>query len=156
EMYNPIVSSVSGDSSIRQKSYATNTIYYNPAIDYQAWMTASGTRMTGGTTYDAVYADFYNVGGSTINPASTASCRSHDKNGTSTRVCGGVQTFYVPIDRNNRSASYLSNGDNYYRYQILTDGRIIRSQRLPRQGSRPNYNNGEPNSGCTNTDNITT
>jgi type IV pilus assembly protein PilY1 len=157
EMYNPEVSSVSGNSSIRGNSYATNTIYYNPSIDYQAWMTASGTRMTGGTTYGSVYADFNNVGGNTINLASTASCRSHDKNGTSTQVCGGVQTFYVPIDRNNRSASYLSNGDNYYRYQILTDGRIIRSQRLPRQGSSPNYNNGpELNSGCTNTNNTTT
>src|SRR5690606_28502759 len=50
-----------------------------------------------------------------------------------------------------------SNQANYYRYQILTDGRIIRSQWLPREGSPPNYNNGpELNSGCTNTNNTTT
>ena len=40
---------------VYDRSYATNTIYYNPSVTYLPWMQADGTRMTGGTTYDSVY-----------------------------------------------------------------------------------------------------
>src|SRR5690606_21949345 len=43
--------------TVSDKSYVNNTIYYNPAINYLPWMTADGTRMTGGTSYSSAYAD---------------------------------------------------------------------------------------------------
>jgi len=150
----------------RNRTYVHNAVYYNPAKDYLPWVGADGHRLTGGTSYNAVYGSFNLVGGTTIDLADETSCRRYNRNHDATTdeyswsggtlVCGGVQTFYVPKDTTNTDATYLSNRANYYRYQILTDGRIIRSEWLPRQGSRPNYNNGEPNSGCTNTNNTTT
>lgn len=44
-----------GDSA-DDRSYLNNTIYYNPSIVYQPWMTADGlTRMSGGTTATSVF-----------------------------------------------------------------------------------------------------
>src|SRR5207342_1310363 len=37
-------------------TYALNTLYYNPNTTYQAWRKADGSRFSGGTTYDSVYA----------------------------------------------------------------------------------------------------
>lgn len=150
----------------RNRTYVHNTVYYNPFKTYQPWIQANGEPMTGGTSYRAVYGSFNLVGGTTIDLSNPNSCQRYNRNNDATTdeyrsggtlVCGGVQTFYVPKDTTNTDATYLSNQANYYRYQILTDGRIIRSQWLPREGSPPNYNNGpELNSGCTNTNNTTT
>lgn len=128
-MYNEDVSGVSPSTtpSIRSNSKATNTIYYDPAESYLPWVGASGELMTGGVTYGAAYADFDRASGSTINLASASSCSSHMANGSNTSVCGGLQTFYVPKTAT-RTAAYLSDGSNYYRYQIHTDGRIVRSE----------------------------
>lgn len=136
--------------------YTSNSIYYNPHITYQPWRKADGTYMTGGTDYTAVYGSFNAASGDTINLSDPNSCRNYDYNGSQTAVCGGVQTFYVPKQPDNTDPTYLSNQDNYYRYQILTDGRVIRSERLARSGRAPNYNNGLADSGCTNTQNTTT
>lgn len=150
----------------RNRTYVHNTVYYNPFKTYQPWIQANGEPMTGGTSYRAVYGSFNLVGGTTIDLSDPNSCRRYNRNHNATTdeyswsggtlVCGGIQTFYVPRDPTATDSGYLNDRANYYRYQILTDGRIIRSEWLPRQGSRPNYNNGEPNSGCTDTSDTTT
>ncbi len=141
------------------RNYARNTLYYNPANTYRPWINADGSYMTVGTTYDAVYGDFNRISGGTIDLADPASCRSYNRNDNTvsdemaggTMVCGGNQTFLVPQDPTNTDATYLSNQANYYRFQILTNGRIVRSKWLARAGIWPLYNNGEPNVGCVST-----
>ena len=124
--------------NVAASAYTRNTIYYNPRTDYQPWLDATGVPMTGGTNYNSVFDHLTNASGSL-------------------NLFSGVRTFHVPIDLTNETAAYLGNGANYYRYQILTDGRVIRSQWLARSGTGPNYNNGPAlNSGCTNTANTAT
>lgn len=157
EMYNPLVTSVSSVSGIRNRSYATNTIYYNPAVTYRPWVRADGSLMVGGTSYNAVYGDFNNASGGTINLASSSSCRSYNKNHDETsgeiswgeEVCGGTQTFYVPKDVTNTTAAYLGDGRNYWRFQIHTDGVVVRSDWGPRVGSNSPYNRGLDNRNCS-------
>ena len=142
-------------------TYTRNSLSYNPNIDYLPWTKSDGNRMTGGTSYYAAYGSFNLVGGSTIDLSNTSSCRQFNYNsnsttdeGVGTNVCGGVQTFYVPKDLTDTSETYLSNGYNYYRYQIHTDGVIVRSWYGARSGSSPNYNRGLSGRGCsTNTGN---
>lgn len=123
------MSSISS-SNFRHRSYVHNTIYYNPFGPlYQSWMTADGTRMTGGTSYTAVYPSFNYARGTTIDLRDDDSCDNVDKNGSSTKVCGGVQTFYVPKDPSNTSAAYLDDINNFYRFQILESGKIERRER---------------------------
>ncbi|RZA21614.1 MAG: pilus assembly protein [Lysobacteraceae bacterium] len=92
-------------------AYTRNTLSYDPSQIYQAWMGADGNRVTGGTGYTSVYSD--------------DSLRSG-----STNLSNSVQTFYVPKDTTNTTAAYLGNGENYYRYQILTDGKVVKSEYL--------------------------
>ncbi|UNK43436.1 pre-peptidase C-terminal domain-containing protein [Luteimonas sp. S4-F44] len=118
-------------------AYTRNSLAYDPARNYFTWRRADGSRMTGGTSFNAVYGSFNLVGGGTINLASGSSCRRYNRNNSNattdefssggTQVCGGVQTFYVPKDRSQTSAAYLGNGENYYRYQITADD-VIRSE----------------------------
>lgn len=157
EMYNPLVNSVSGVSGVRARSYATNTIYYNPAVTYRPWMTATGALMGGGTDYDEVYGDFNNASGNTINLLDSSSCRRFNQNDNATsgemsggvQVCGGTQTYYVPKNLVNVSASYLSDAGNYWRYQIHTDGRIVRSEWGARVGGSFPYNRGLDDRNCS-------
>lgn len=123
--------------NVARHAYTRNTLSYNPAVTYQPWMQADGTRMTGGTSYSAVYGSFNLVGGGTIDLGDPDSCRSYNYNANATtdefwsgtEVCGGVQTYYVPKDPTETSAAYLGNGRNYYRYQILEAGSaIVRSE----------------------------
>jgi len=126
--------------NVATQAYTRNKIHYNPLITYQPWMAEAGTGalMTGGTSYNNVYS---------ATTTATGSLNLYD----------AVRTFYVPKDLANTTAAYLGNGANYYRYQILQDGRIIRSQYLARAGATPNWNNGPVlNAGCTNTTNTTT
>lgn len=120
-------------SSWKNQTYVNNTVYYNPSRTYTPWLNADGTQMSGGTSYGAVYGDFNLASGNTINLADGDSCRTYNKNDNSTsgemkdgtKVCGGVQTFYVPIDATTTSVTDRS---EVYRYQIHTDGRIVRSR----------------------------
>ena len=91
----------------RRQAYPINSIHYNPAITYQTWMRTAGdgARMTGGTTYTDAYSDPDTASGA-IN------------------LQGETRTFYVAIN----PAGNLNSQANYYRYQIHTDGRIVRSQ----------------------------
>lgn len=141
------------------RNYIRNTLYYNPANVYRPWVNADGSYMTVGTTYGAVYADFNRIAGGTIDLANPASCRSYNRNNNTfsdemtggTLICGGTQTFLVPRDPANTDATYLANQANYYRFQILTNGRIVRSEWLNRAGVSPLYNNGVVGVGCNTT-----
>ncbi|MGV8931272.1 MAG: pilus assembly protein [Luteimonas sp.] len=141
--------------NVARRAYTRNSISYNPAITYQPWVNATGSLLTGGTTYDEVYGDFNNVGNATIDLGDSSSCRYYNQNDSvndsnrDTQVCGGVQTFYVPKDTTNASATYLGNGTNYYRYQIFEDGVIVQSDYGPRAGASPIYNRGLDNRNCS-------
>lgn len=107
-----------GNSRMYMQSYATNSLYYNPAITYQPWLMPNGNRMTDGTSYTAVYSDDDYV---TYSPAGTSS--------SSKNLSSKLQTFYVPKDPDNTSVSYLSGAGNYYRYQIPIGGSsVVRSE----------------------------
>ncbi len=143
-------------------AYTRNSLAYNPYMTYLPWTKPDGTRMTGGTSYSAVYGSFNMAGTNTIDLANTSSCRNYNYNdgGTwdegsgGTSVCGGVQTFYVPKDPSDTSETYLSNGYNYYRFQIFTDGVIVRSWYGARTGTSSPYNRGLNGRNCsTNTGN---
>ncbi|MCC4632269.1 pilus assembly protein [Xanthomonas dyei] len=124
-----------GDAlDITDNTYVGNTVFYNPATNYQPWLTAAGVLMTGGTSYNAVYGDFNKAGGTVVDLANPASCGSFDQNsnangtGTNAKVCGGVQIFYAPKNLGNTSSNYLSNSNNYYRYQIIDANTVVRSE----------------------------
>lgn len=139
-MPDPLPSTTTVD--VARYAYTKNTLSYNPAITYQPWVKADGTRMTGGTSYNAVYGSFNLARGPTVDLGSN-DCRYYNYNSSSAsdtanseslnssgygfrRVCGGVQTYYVPKDTSNASATYLGDGRNYYRYQILANGSDIK------------------------------
>ena len=129
------------DDDIDDKSYVHNTIYYNPAVDYLAWMTASGDRMTGGTSYYGAYSDLSLASGDTINLADDDSCDWVYRNGSPHQVCGGNQTFFVPKVEGTTS----DDEDDYYRYQIRIvagTARVVRSEFM-RRGAE-----GVENAGC--------
>jgi len=140
-------------SSWTNQTYVNNTVYYDPRIEYKPWVKADGTLMTGGTSYGAVYGDFNLASGNTINLANSSSCRTYNRNNNATasevnggtEVCGGTQTFYVPIDT---TRTVVNNQNQVYRYQIHTDGVIVRSEYTTRTGSWPNYNRGMADRGC--------
>ncbi|WP_223250284.1 pilus assembly protein [Marilutibacter maris] len=113
-------------------TYVSNTVHYNPAITYRPWMKADGTRRTGGTTYNAVYASLNHAGGASINLRDPKSCSVEEFNGQPITFCGGIQYFHVPKNKGNTATAYLSNGANYWRYYILDNsfagdaGRVLR------------------------------
>ena len=106
EMDNADLGAVRSGTSlnISAQTYTSNTLYYNPAVDYKPWVKADGTRMTGGTSMTAVYSSVDFASGSTTN--------LWDNN-------ANTRTFYVPKNPANATASYLEDARNYYRYQIL-------------------------------------
>jgi type IV pilus assembly protein PilY1 len=121
--------------NVSMSAYPRNTLSYNPNTAYLPWMRADGTRMTAGVAYTAAYGSFNRAASGTINLGDSSSCRWYNYNnnyttdefaaGTGTQVCGGVQTFYVPRDTTQTAESYLGNGTNYYRYQIMAGGTSI-------------------------------
>lgn len=144
--------------NVADQAYTRNTLYYNPAVNYQAWMRADGNRMTGGTSYTAAYGSFNLAGGNTINLGDSGSCRQYNYNngytwdeGSGTWVCGGVQTYHVPKNPANTTAAYLGNGTNYYRYQIPEGGAdVVRSEYGPvvvSGNSGPSWSGFNSNSG---------
>lgn len=106
-----------GNNAMYMQSYATNGLYYNPAVTYQPWMGPDGNRLTGGTSYSAAYSDNQYV---TYTPAGT--------NSGTVNLGANNKTFFVPQDPTNTSPAYLSNIANYYRYIITYGGGdIVRS-----------------------------
>jgi type IV pilus assembly protein PilY1 len=116
--------------NISNSVYTRNTIYYNPAVDYEPWVDATGASMTGGRDYTSVYNDTHNLTSNV--DLSTA-----------------IRQFFVPKDLRNTTEAYLSNTANYYRYQIRTDGTIIRSELLNNVLNQQ----GLANQGCSNSAN---
>ena len=103
---------------ISNDTYVSNTLKYDPQVDYQAWLQSDGTRMTGGDVLSAVYSDD-NLAG----PGEDTDNRNSDND-----------TFYVPKDLAQTSEAYLENTQNYYRYQIRNVGgvrRLVRSVLIP-------------------------
>ncbi|XTQ92665.1 pilus assembly protein [Xanthomonas sacchari] len=114
-------------NNISSYVYTRNSIYYNPATNYQPWVDASGASMAGGTDYGSVYSDAHNL---------TSPINLYDY----------TITFYVPKDLSEKSESYLSDAANYHRYQIMRDGVIIRSELLYNVANQQ----GLSGRGCTN------
>lgn len=120
EGYSNDLSSQSGNSWMYEQNYVTNTLFYNPGTTYQPWMTASGSRMTGGTSFTSAYssANYVSYTDSLISKSTTSS---------TTNLSASTRTFYAPKTASSDS-TYLSNIGNYYRFQILaTDGKIYRA-----------------------------
>lgn len=122
--------------NVAMNAYTRNTLSYDPRITYVPWMRADGTRMTGGTSFAAVYGSFNLVGGGTIDLGDSSSCRRYNYNNSydtdeyatgATQVCGGNEVFYAPKDMSRTDAAYLNVGTNYYRYQV-TSNNVIRSE----------------------------
>lgn len=140
--------------AVNRFAYTKNTLSYNPATTYQPWLKADGTRWSD-TGYDAVYASFNLAGTKTVSLYDSSSCNYYNRNESATKdsgdtkVCGGTQTFYVPKDLKNKDKSYLGDGMNYYRYQIHSDGAVIRSWYGARSGKSPDYNRGLSGRGCS-------
>lgn len=138
-MYNPDITSISGggitsnrtgnntnsdssygttdttNSAMYDQNYVTNTLYYNPNTTYSPWLDSTGAPVPGGTTYGAAY--------------SSGNYVTHASSGTSsatTNLANNTQTFYAPKP----GATALNDARQYYRYQIRTNQRIVRSERL--------------------------
>ena len=106
-------------------AYTRNSLSYNPAASYEPWMNADGNRLTGGTSYTSAY--------SATQAVPYTGVKDDDTTGVITtsgtiNLAGQVRTFYVPKDTNDKTAAYLGNGANYYRYQITPNGKIYRSE----------------------------
>ena len=109
--------------------YTSNTLSYNPTVDYKTWFNQDGSNQTGGTSYSSVYAHQSNLTNS-INLGDDTQC--YDKAGgggneadAADWVCGGIQTYYAP----KAGATNLADVNSFYRYQILSGGTdIIRSE----------------------------
>ncbi|WAC63305.1 PilC/PilY family type IV pilus protein [Pseudoxanthomonas sp. SL93] len=115
-----------------RQAYTRNTIYYNPATTYLPWLDAAGNPMTGGVSYNAAYSSVEFASGGT------------------TDLLAATQTFYVPKNLADTSATYLNNEANYYRYQIIaTTGRVVRSELL----NNVTGSAGVTGVGCTNSNN---
>jgi type IV pilus assembly protein PilY1 len=106
-----ITPETAGNSAMYMQNYVTNSQYYNPATNYQPWVMPNGNRMSGGTSYTSVYSSNHYV---TYSSAGTS--------GGSKDLSSKTQTFYVPRNTANASATYLANVSNYYRFQILSGG----------------------------------
>lgn len=132
--------------NVASSAYTRNAIYYNPAIAYQPWTLADGSLMKGGTGYDSVYSDDVFVPYEGIGPGGTGTVKT--TSGT-LDLYDAVRTFYVPKDTSRTDDAYLKVGANYWRYQIHTDGMIVRSEYTTRSGSSPNYNRGLANRNCS-------
>jgi len=109
-----------GTSNIYMQNYVTNTLYYNPAVDYLPWVDATGNRLTGGTSFTAAYSSDHYVNYTGVDKNTSSGTRNLSSN---------TQTFYVPKNPASTDNTYLSVVDNYNRYQIpsgKTD--VIRSE----------------------------
>ena len=92
--------------NVAPRAFNRNLIHYNPSTDYLPWVDSTGVTMTGGTSYSGALANITNASGA-IDLSDT------------------TRTFFVP--KNPANPITFGDGANYWRYQILTDGSIVRS-----------------------------
>ena len=104
-VYMPDNLSSVGSPSIRDTAYPHNPLAYNSAVTYKAWIKADNTRYTTGTSYTSVWSDLSNLS-------------------SSDDLSDSTQTFYMRKGSSTPLTSYSS----YYRYQILTNGRMVRAE----------------------------
>jgi len=107
------ISTSTGNSWVYEQNYITNTLFYNPTVNYAAWMGADGNRLAGGTSYSDAYSDSNYVDYTGVE-ANTSS--SH------INLSSVGRTYYAPKNTANTDVTYLSNIGNYYRYQIPIGG----------------------------------
>jgi type IV pilus assembly protein PilY1 len=119
------------NEDVSDMSYVHNTIYYNPATTYQAWLrfdaADKSSRYATGTSFTSAW----------WHPSLLTNAVD---------LSDAAQTFFVPKSEPTTSTS---NAD-YYRYQLRTVGgktRVIRSEWL-KVGKT---NEGEKNAGCSST-----
>ena len=121
-----------GNNRMYDQNFVTNTLYYNPSVEYEPWFDATGNRLTGGTQYTAAY--------SSTNYVTYTGVASSTSGGTEV-LTTDTRTFYAPKLDTNDTTAYLSNIENYYRFQILMGGaRIMRGEY-----GRPAVTNNNPN-----------
>lgn len=116
--------------NVSYQTYVRNTMYYNPNLNYEPWVKADGSKYTGGDTVTAVF-------GNDTHPSDQTDLMAWNVY---------YRTFYVP----KAGATDLSNGLNYYRYQIVyVDGapQVVRSELT----SVTSTNLGLANAGCETT-----
>lgn len=102
------------------KTYVTNGLYYNPNVVYTPWYYPDGTKASDApytnVSSDHNYASYSYTGpgGNTISiaPSGTVNLSSY------------INTYYVPKSASSDTTTALG----YYRYQILKDGTIWRSE----------------------------
>jgi type IV pilus assembly protein PilY1 len=107
--------------NIGGQTYARNGIYYNPAITYKPWRT--------GVTIDGVPQEM------TDTPYDNVYTNALLASGTTGSLATAVRSYYVPKDLTKDTLSaantaYFRDPANYWRYQILLDGRVMRSELL--------------------------
>lgn len=108
------------NNRVYEQTYTTNTLYYNPFVDYQPWMNANGNRLTGGTDYNDAY--------SSNNYVDYSGVESNSSSGQ-INLSNNTRTFHAPKDPSQSGSTYLSNIANYYRYQIIAGGAdVVRSE----------------------------
>lgn len=120
-----------GNAAMYDQNHATNTLYYDPGTDYGAWLDSTGTPVAGGTTYGAAFSDNILI---QHTPSGSVSA--------TTNLASDIRTFYMPKP----GATALNDARQYYRYQIRTNMRIVRSERLQATGG--NDNQGVTGVGC--------
>lgn len=101
----------SNGDTMASQAYTRNTIYYDPRKNYLPWVNPDGSEMTGGKSYAAAYSDANRVW-----PFATGTIN----------LANQIRTFYYP--RNPNDPTTFGNVSGYYRYQILTNGVIERSE----------------------------
>lgn len=142
--YMPDSVPVVAPSAIQARTYARNAIYYNPALTYQPWTLPDGTLMTGGQDYTTAYSDLRFVPYTGVGPGGVGTIST--SSGT-VNLLDAVQTFYVPQDTSRTDDAYLGDTANYYRYQILQNGAIYRSEYLVYTSSNTPVDSGNSDGG---------
>lgn len=101
--------------AIQLQTYTRNTLYYNPNITYQPWLTSvAGVRLPA-TPYTAAYDDDVLAGGAIVNlNTSTALPAISFPTNTTNRI------FHAPKDPVN--ITNYADATQYYRYVLLADG----------------------------------
>ena len=109
-----------GNDKMYEQNYITNTLYYNPGVDYEPWMDATGNRLSGGTGYTTAYSSTTDV---TYDGVET------DTSGGTEDLSDSTRTFYTPKSTAGTDTASLSNIANYYRYQIPSGGAdVVRAE----------------------------
>jgi type IV pilus assembly protein PilY1 len=93
-------------NDVSRQTYTSNTLHYNPAVNYLTWRTFNGGFLPN-TPYTAAYTDTTLASGGTVN------------------LAGSDQVFHVP----KAGITNINDVTQYFRYTIKTNGTIERTER---------------------------